>query len=232
MALVNSESPSLPSPRQSPGDAAFERLKQREALRAKDMPPTAGTESAVPDTNLPPTIGPPVAPPMAAVEAATTQSPAPILAADVTDTPVSEPANADAIVTSPAIEPGATDAVVSSTLEATGVEPAVPTLAIDDPTARIMAVAAALGIEATPETRATPAPARKVTPPRPAAPRATLPVIPKPAPPAAEATAQGLDGLKGHRSVGGIRASIYNAMPIEGCQALAEQMKSFAKASG
>src|SRR5205085_8179714 len=37
---------------------------------------------------------------------------------------------------------------------------------------------------------------------------------------AAEATAEGLDGLKGHRSVGGIRASIYNAFPLEGVDAL------------
>jgi phosphoserine aminotransferase len=35
-------------------------------------------------------------------------------------------------------------------------------------------------------------------------------------------------GLKGYRSVGGIRASIYNAMPVEGCQALAQFMKDFA----
>jgi len=37
----------------------------------------------------------------------------------------------------------------------------------------------------------------------------------------------GLDGLKGHRSVGGIRASIYNAMPPEGVEALARFMKEF-----
>ena len=35
-------------------------------------------------------------------------------------------------------------------------------------------------------------------------------------------------GLKGYRTVGGIRASIYNAMPVEGCQALASFMKDFA----
>jgi phosphoserine aminotransferase len=35
-------------------------------------------------------------------------------------------------------------------------------------------------------------------------------------------------GLKGYRTVGGIRASIYNAMPVEGCQALAQFMKDFA----
>ena len=38
-----------------------------------------------------------------------------------------------------------------------------------------------------------------------------------------------LDGLKGHRSVGGFRASIYNAMPIEGVQALVDAMKEFEK---
>jgi phosphoserine aminotransferase len=35
-------------------------------------------------------------------------------------------------------------------------------------------------------------------------------------------------GLKGYRTVGGIRASIYNAMPVEGCQALAQLMRDFA----
>jgi len=43
----------------------------------------------------------------------------------------------------------------------------------------------------------------------------------------AEAVKQGLVGLKGHRSVGGIRASIYNAMPPAGCKALAEFMVDF-----
>jgi phosphoserine aminotransferase len=38
--------------------------------------------------------------------------------------------------------------------------------------------------------------------------------------------------LKGHRSVGGMRASIYNAMPIEGVQALVEYMKEFEKRYG
>lgn len=42
-----------------------------------------------------------------------------------------------------------------------------------------------------------------------------------------EATAQGLVSLKGHRAVGGIRASIYNAMPVEGVQKLVEFMKKF-----
>jgi phosphoserine aminotransferase len=49
---------------------------------------------------------------------------------------------------------------------------------------------------------------------------------------AAEATAQGLDGLKGHRSVGGIRASIYNAFPLAGVQALVAFMKDFEKNNG
>lgn len=42
-----------------------------------------------------------------------------------------------------------------------------------------------------------------------------------------EATAAGLKTLKGHRSVGGMRASIYNAMPPEGVKALVEFMKKF-----
>ena len=46
---------------------------------------------------------------------------------------------------------------------------------------------------------------------------------------AAEASAQGLKNLKGHRSVGGMRASIYNAMPYEGVEALVAFMKKFAE---
>lgn len=42
-----------------------------------------------------------------------------------------------------------------------------------------------------------------------------------------EATAAGFVNLKGHRSVGGMRASIYNAMPIEGVEKLVEFMKEF-----
>lgn len=42
-----------------------------------------------------------------------------------------------------------------------------------------------------------------------------------------EAKAAGFDNLKGHRTVGGMRASIYNAMPIEGVKALVEFMKAF-----
>jgi phosphoserine aminotransferase len=46
------------------------------------------------------------------------------------------------------------------------------------------------------------------------------------------ATAEGLDGLKGHRSVGGLRASIYNALPIEGVEALVQLMKEFQRSNG
>jgi phosphoserine aminotransferase len=49
---------------------------------------------------------------------------------------------------------------------------------------------------------------------------------------ATEATAAGLDGLKGHRSVGGIRASIYNAFPKEGVEVLVSFMKEFEKKNG
>ena len=42
-----------------------------------------------------------------------------------------------------------------------------------------------------------------------------------------EATAEGLDGLEGHRSVGGMRASIYNAFPEEGVDALVAFMREF-----
>ena len=44
-----------------------------------------------------------------------------------------------------------------------------------------------------------------------------------------EADAAGLESLKGHRSVGGARASIYNAMPMEGVQALVDFMAEFKK---
>jgi len=44
-----------------------------------------------------------------------------------------------------------------------------------------------------------------------------------------ETAAKGFSNLKGHRSVGGMRASIYNAMPIEGVQALVDFMKEFEK---
>jgi len=49
---------------------------------------------------------------------------------------------------------------------------------------------------------------------------------------ATEATAQALDGLKGHRSVGGIRASIYNAFPLAGVEALVSFMKDFERRNG
>jgi phosphoserine aminotransferase len=48
----------------------------------------------------------------------------------------------------------------------------------------------------------------------------------------AEAATQGMGGLKGHRSVGGCRASIYNAMPIAGVKKLADFMGEFAKKNG
>jgi phosphoserine aminotransferase len=47
-----------------------------------------------------------------------------------------------------------------------------------------------------------------------------------------EAAELGMDGLKGHRSVGGIRASIYNAFPLEGVEKLTEFMRDFAAANG
>jgi phosphoserine aminotransferase len=47
-----------------------------------------------------------------------------------------------------------------------------------------------------------------------------------------EATAASLDGLKGHRSVGGMRASIYNAFPEAGVDALVAFLKSFEAARG
>lgn len=48
---------------------------------------------------------------------------------------------------------------------------------------------------------------------------------------ASEASAAGLKNLKGHRSVGGMRASIYNAMPYEGVEKLVKFMQDFAKAN-
>ena len=47
-----------------------------------------------------------------------------------------------------------------------------------------------------------------------------------------ETTAAGLDGLKGHRSVGGMRASIYNAFPEDGIDALVSFMQEFEKKNG
>jgi phosphoserine aminotransferase len=48
----------------------------------------------------------------------------------------------------------------------------------------------------------------------------------------ADSQTAGMVGLAGHRSVGGIRASIYNAIGVEACQTLASFMKDFAKAKG
>jgi phosphoserine aminotransferase len=47
-----------------------------------------------------------------------------------------------------------------------------------------------------------------------------------------ESTSSGLDGLAGHRSVGGMRASIYNAFPEEGVDALVAFMRDFERAHG
>ena len=49
---------------------------------------------------------------------------------------------------------------------------------------------------------------------------------------AKEASAAGLDGLKGHRSVGGMRASIYNAFPEAGIEALVQFMRKFERKNG
>lgn len=43
-----------------------------------------------------------------------------------------------------------------------------------------------------------------------------------------QAAIKGMSGLKGHRSVGGLRASVYNAFPVEGCRRFAEFLKDFA----
>ena len=48
----------------------------------------------------------------------------------------------------------------------------------------------------------------------------------------AEAVAAGMDGLPGHRNVGGFRASIYNAFPMAGCDALAALIRDFARRKG
>ncbi len=49
---------------------------------------------------------------------------------------------------------------------------------------------------------------------------------------AAEATANNFDGLKGHRSVGGLRASIYNAFPKQGVEDLVSFMDEFMRKNG
>jgi phosphoserine aminotransferase len=41
-----------------------------------------------------------------------------------------------------------------------------------------------------------------------------------------------LDGLKGHRSIGGLRASLYNALPLESVEALAQFMEEFQRTTG
>jgi len=47
-----------------------------------------------------------------------------------------------------------------------------------------------------------------------------------------EALKAGLDGMRGHRATGGIRASIYNAFPEIGCIALGDFMRTFARTHG
>ena len=47
-----------------------------------------------------------------------------------------------------------------------------------------------------------------------------------------EASQNGLHELKGHRSVGGLRASLYNAQPLTGVEALQQFMREFAKKYG
>ena len=47
-----------------------------------------------------------------------------------------------------------------------------------------------------------------------------------------EAAALGMSSLKGHRSVGGVRASIYNAFPMSGVDALVDFMKEFERKNG
>jgi phosphoserine aminotransferase len=48
----------------------------------------------------------------------------------------------------------------------------------------------------------------------------------------AEAEAKGLAALRGHRAVGGVRASIYNAMPLAGVEALVEHLRDFERRNG
>jgi phosphoserine aminotransferase len=47
-----------------------------------------------------------------------------------------------------------------------------------------------------------------------------------------ESQAEGLEGLKGHRSVGGIRASLYNAVTLDSTQVLADFMRDFQRRNG
>ena len=48
----------------------------------------------------------------------------------------------------------------------------------------------------------------------------------------AESTAAGLLGLKGHKALGGLRASLYNAMPVAGARALVDFMGDFQRRHG
>jgi len=48
----------------------------------------------------------------------------------------------------------------------------------------------------------------------------------------AEAAAKGMNGLKGHRSVGGCRASLYNSLPMKAAQDLADFMTEFERKNG
>lgn len=48
----------------------------------------------------------------------------------------------------------------------------------------------------------------------------------------AEALKAGMENLKGHRSIGGIRASVYNAFPVEGCETFAQFMREFERTHG
>jgi len=48
----------------------------------------------------------------------------------------------------------------------------------------------------------------------------------------AESKAAGLLALKGHKAVGGIRASLYNALPVDGAQALVDFMRDFQQRNG
>ena len=48
----------------------------------------------------------------------------------------------------------------------------------------------------------------------------------------AESIEAGFSNLKGHRKVGGMRASIYNAMPVEGVEKLCDFIKKFDKENG
>jgi phosphoserine aminotransferase len=47
-----------------------------------------------------------------------------------------------------------------------------------------------------------------------------------------QASAAGLENLRGHRATGGMRASTYNAMPREGCAALAQFMREYERTHG